>query len=72
MSDKITDEIFQIAPKKPNFKLIVVLSVATLMVLILAAYVLLSVDAGKLIHGTHQESHPTSYKIPAPSAAVNA
>ncbi len=72
MSDKITDEVFQIAPKKPNFLLILILSGATLIILFLAAYVLFS-DAGKrLIPGIHPDPHPTSYVLPTSSGAVSA
>jgi len=72
MSDKISDEVFQIAPKKPNFLLILILSGATLIVLFLAAYVLFSDEGKKLIPGLHPNQHPTSYAVPAPSGRLNA
>lgn len=71
MSDKITDEVFQIAPKKPNFLLILILSGVTLIVLFLAAYLLLSDEGKKLLPGLHPDAHPTSYLLPS-SSAINA
>ncbi len=72
MSDKITDEVFQTAPKKPNFLLILILSGVTLIVLFVAAYVLFSAEGKKLLPGLHPDAHPTSYAIPASSESVNA
>jgi hypothetical protein len=72
MSDKITDELFEIAPKKPNFTLIMVLTGATLLVLFLAAYVLLTADGRRLLPKTHQDPHPTSFVVPASSSVVDA
>jgi hypothetical protein len=72
MSDKINDEVFQIAPKKPNFLLILILSGITLIVMFLAAYLLLSDEGKKLLPGLHPDPHPTSYAVPKSPLTVDA
>jgi hypothetical protein len=65
MSDKINTEIFEVSPKKPNFLLILILAGATLLILFVAAYLLLSDTGKKLLPGLHPDAHPTSYLLPA-------
>jgi len=78
MSDKVNTEIFEVSPKKPNFLLILILAGATLIVLFIGAYLLLSDTGRKLMPGLHPDPHPTSHLVPSvpagpsPSSALHA
>ena len=72
MSDKISDEVFDTLPKKPNFLLIVVLSGVAMVLILAAAYLLLSKDGKRLLHGAHPALPPTSYVVPADPPALAA
>jgi hypothetical protein len=56
--------------KKPNFLLIVIMSVVVLLVIFLGAYLLLSDKGRKLLPGLHHDPQPTSYVLPPASDAI--
>ena len=65
MSDKISDKVFDTLPKKPNFLLIVILSGFAIVLILAAAYLLLTDDGKRLLNGAHPAPVPTSYVVPA-------
>jgi hypothetical protein len=72
MKEPISDEVFNTLPKKPNFLLVVVLAGATMLILFVAAFLLLSDTGKKLLPGLHPDPHPTSYLVMPASRAVDA
>lgn len=56
--------------KKPNFLLIVIISVVVLLVIFLGAYLLLGDKGRKLLPGLHHDQQPTSYVLPPASDAI--
>ena len=64
MSDKISDEVFDTLPKKPNFLLIVIISGFAIVLILAAAYLLLTDDGKRLLHGTHPAPTRSSYAAP--------
>ena len=65
MSDKISDEVFDTLPKKPNFLLVVLLSGAAILVIFAVALLFLTDTGKKLFPRRHQ----TSYMVPANSTS---
>jgi hypothetical protein len=63
MNKKLSDEIFETAPRKPNFLLILILSGVTLIVLFAAALLLLTDSGKKLLPKLHPDHEPTSFLL---------
>ena len=58
-------------PKGPNFRLIVILALVVLLVGLIAAYFLLSVDGRKLLpHGKNPQPNSLSRPYLAPSVSI--
>lgn len=64
MSDKISDEVFDKLPKRPNFLLVILLAGATILILMVAAFLVLSDTGKRLLPGLHPDRHATSYARP--------
>ena len=61
MEKKLSEEIYQTAPRKPNFLLIVVLSGIMIVVMFAAALLLLTDTGKKLLPKLHHNPEPTSF-----------
>lgn len=55
--------------KDPNFAVVVALSALALLVIFACAYFLIGGKGRKLLPRLHRDPQPTSYLLPAPSAA---
>ncbi len=72
MDQKLSDKVFETAPKKPNFLLILILSGVTLMVLFAAALLLLTDSGKKLLPKLHPDHEPTSFLMQPAQNHLNA
>jgi hypothetical protein len=72
MEKPISTADYRKYPKGPNFLLVVILSVITILVFLVGAYLLLSEDGRKLLPGLHHNPHPTSYTRPPASSTMAA